>query len=473
MPVNRRQFIAGAGAALSASTALVPATVARAASHGGDAPVGWSTLRAAVAKAQLAPGDYAATEVWAYNESSPGPVLRFNRGEMLRQRLVNDLPEETSVHWHGIRLPNAMDGVPDLTQKAVATGETFDYEFAVPDAGTYWYHTHNRSWEQMARGLYGPLIIDEDTPPDVDRDLILTVDDWRLDQTTAEIAGAFGNLMDFAHGGRMGNLITVNSQFEHRQPVKGGERLRLRLINTATARIFSLGLQGLEGWVVAVDGQPLDAPTPPEEVFRLAPAQRIDLIVDVTAEPGQEAYVVGIERSGGFALATFDVATGTAAARRPAPAALPSNDLPAPDRANAREAPLLLEGGAMRGIGKAMFEGRSLSGQELSEQGQVWAMNGVAGMPQAPLAGVARGETLRIPFQNDTMFPHAMHLHGHHFREELADGTLGPWRDTILVDPDQKTSIVFVADNPGRWLLHCHMLGHQASGMKTRIEVSS
>ncbi|OWU78882.1 copper oxidase [Loktanella sp. 22II-4b] len=430
-------------------------------------------MRAGLAKAQLTPAEYPATEVWAYNGTAPGPTLRIKRGALLRQRLVNGLPEATSIHWHGLRLPNAMDGVPGLTQEAVGPGESFDYEFTVPDAGTFWYHTHNRSWEQMARGLYGPLIIDEETPPDVDRDLILTLDDWRLDQTTAAIAGGFDGLHDQAHGGRIGNLVTVNGQFDHRQPVRGGERLRLRLINTANARIFNLGLQGLEGWVVALDGQPLEKPEPAAEVFRLAPAQRIDLIVDVTAEPGEEAYLVGLERDGGFALATFEAGSEAAQARRPAPEALAPNDLPAPDLKGAREVPMLLEGGAMRGLAKAEYLGREMSGRELAEQGQVWALNGVAGMPAAPFAGVGRGETLRIPMRNDTMFPHAMHLHGHHFRQEHEDGTLGPWRDTILVDPDQVVTIVFAADNPGRWLFHCHMLGHQVAGMKTRIEVAS
>ncbi|WP_158086737.1 multicopper oxidase family protein, partial [Brevirhabdus pacifica] len=247
MTITRRQLIAGTGAALVANGALVGPL--RAASHSGAAADGsadaWAELRAGLAKAQLTPAEYPATEVWAYNGTAPGPTLRIKRGALLRQRLVNGLPEATSIHWHGLRLPNAMDGVPGLTQEAVGPGESFDYEFTVPDAGTFWYHTHNRSWEQMARGLYGPLIIDEETPPDVDRDLILTLDDWRLDQTTAAIAGGFDGLHDQAHGGRIGNLVTVNGQFDHRQPVRGGERLRLRLINTANARIFNLGLQGL------------------------------------------------------------------------------------------------------------------------------------------------------------------------------------------------------------------------------------
>lgn len=421
------------------------------------------------ATAQLVPSDWPATEVFAYNGSIPGPELRLPQGARLLRRLVNDLPEPTAIHWHGIRIDNAMDGVPGLTQDAVPPGGSFDYDFALPDAGTYWYHTHNRSWEQLARGLAGPLVVTEAEPPEVDADLVIFVADWRLGQD-AQLTADFGAMHDRAHGGRIGNVVTVNGAFEFRAPVRRHDRLRLRLVNSATARILRLGLQGAEGWIVALDGMPLDAPEPAGEVL-LAPAQRADLLVDVTAEAGAEAVLVGFERDGGYALASFPVAAG-AAARRPAPAALPPNALPPVDLARAGRVALRMEGGAMRGLPEgAIFDGEILSMRGLMQAGQVWAFNGVAGMPDAPLFALARGQTVRIPIVNDTAFPHGIHTHGHHFRE-LRDGGLGPWRDTILLAPGESRDIAMVGDNPGNWLLHCHMLDHQAAGMKTWFQVA-
>ena len=138
----------------------------------------------------------------------------------------------------------------------------------------------------------------------------------------------------------------------------------------------------------------------------------------------------------------------------------------------ARAVALKMEGGAMRGLPDgAVWEGTRMDMRELAEMGQFWAFNGVAGMTDEPLVDAALGETIRIPITNATAFPHAMHLHGTHFREVLADGTLGPWRDTLLVMPDQTREIAFTAENPGDWMFHCHMLSHQKSGMMNWIRV--
>lgn len=426
-------------------------------------------LRAVPGKVQLVPDGYPATDVWTYDGLVPGPEIRVAQGGRVSRRLINDLPQPTSVHWHGIRIDNAMDGVPGLTQDAVMPGQSFDYDFAAPDAGTYWYHTHNRSWEQLARGLAGPLVVEERDPPDVDADILLFVSDWRLDRDAAQVED-FGAMHDMAHGGRIGNVLTVNGRFEFAARVRRHDRLRLRLVNAATARILSLGFSGLEGWVVALDGMPLERPVPAGDLS-LAPAQRADVLVDVTAETGGEGVVIIHERDGGYALASFPVVEGTAQ-RREAPVALPGNPVPALDLASAGRADLRMEGGAMRGLPDgAEFEGKALSMRELMAAGQVWAFNGVAGMPQTPLFILSRGETVRVPLVNDTAFPHGIHTHGHHFREVL-NGQLGPWRDTLLVAPGETREIALVGDNPGNWLLHCHMLGHQAAGMKTWFQVA-
>ena len=261
------------------------------------------TLRAAPTTLRLLPDNAPETPVWAYGGGIPGPEIRLAQGDRLVRRFANDLPQGSSVHWHGIRLPNAMDGVAGVTQPVVASGQDFLYDFVVPDAGTYWYHPHNKTYEQMARGLYGPLIVDEPTPPGVDRDLTLMLDDWRLARD-GSIAENFGMMHDLSHAGRIGNWVTVNGVQELKTQAGRNARLRLRLINAANARIFTLGMQGLEGWVVALDGMPLEQPTPAERII-LAPAQRVDLIVDVIGDT--EGVLYSVERGGGYAVAAFAV----------------------------------------------------------------------------------------------------------------------------------------------------------------------
>src|SRR5690606_26315330 len=184
------------------------------------------------ATAMLAPEGAPKTPVWAYDGAVPGPLLRVPQGGRLRVELENALPQPTTIHWHGVRLENAMDGVPHLTQEAVPPGGRFLYDFEAPDAGTFWYHSHERSFEQVARGLYGVLIVDEPDPPRVDRDEGLVLDDWRL-TAEAAIADGFGAMMDMSHAGRIGNWATVNGAGEARLPVRRHQRLRLRLVNAA------------------------------------------------------------------------------------------------------------------------------------------------------------------------------------------------------------------------------------------------
>jgi FtsP/CotA-like multicopper oxidase with cupredoxin domain len=181
--------------------------------------------------------------VWAYNAIVPGPEIRVRQGERARVVVENRLAEETTVHFHGIRLPNAMDGVPHLTQPPIAPGGTFTYELPVPDAGTYWYHPHVNSAVQLGRGLSGPFIVEEREPIPVDRDVVWMLSDWRL-LPNAQIRGDFGNLHDMAHNGRIGETVTINGRVPDTFVVRGGERIRLRLINAANARVFALKLTG-------------------------------------------------------------------------------------------------------------------------------------------------------------------------------------------------------------------------------------
>ena len=432
-----------------------------------------AVMAARPARVQLAPSAYPQTEIWGYDGQMPGPAIRLKQGERVARRFVNELPQASSVHWHGLRIDNAMDGVAGLTQDAVEPGNSFDYDFVAPDAGTFWFHAHNRSFEQVARGLYGALIVEEPVAADVDRDEVLILDDWLLDPKTAQIDPEFEAPHDRSHAGRRGNYIATNGRSGFTLPVKRNERLRLRLINAANARIFELGLAGLKGWVMAYDGMPLAKPELVEGAFLLSPGERVDLFVDVVAESGDMAHLVRIDDQQQYSQTTFTVAGDAAATPRADPAPLPPNlNMEIEDVETARRFRLNMEGGAMGGLNAAELNGERNSFRQLAQANQFWAFNGAVGMTDAPLARLSRRETARLEIYNDTSFPHAMHLHGMHFRELLKDGSVGPLRDTVLMFGGETREIAFVADNPGKWLFHCHMLSHAASGMMTWIDVS-
>ena len=461
MMLSRRRFLTAIAATLA--TPIPPSF--------GQSEV--PKLLANVADVQLLPEKYAKTSIWGFEGKAPGPEIRVRQGERVQRKLINNLPDATSVHWHGIRIDNAMDGVSGLTQDAVKPGQDFHYDFVAPDAGTYWYHSHNRSFEQVARGLYGALIVDEPVQIDIDREEILIFDDWLIDPDTAQIDENFTSPHAMSHAGRLGNYITTNGIYNLALDVRRHERLRLRLINAANARIFPLRLEGLEGWIVALDGMPLPRPMRVTDTFTMGPAQRVDLIVDVTALEGETAHIAQIDRSEALSQVAFEVGSGGTTSRRKAPNALPPNSYSPVDLENARRLSLQMEGGAMGGLRSATLSGKKLSMGEISRTGKYWAFNGaVDGTDGLPLAKLSIGEHVRIKISNDTSFPHAMHLHGVHFHEVHNDGRLGPLRDTTLLNRGDTREIAFVADNPGQWLLHCHMLSHAASGMMTRIVVA-
>ncbi|CUH98363.1 Multicopper oxidase mco [Leisingera aquaemixtae] len=462
---SRRRFLTAAGAA---------GVLAQLPVRGSALEPDLMELHATVNPVQLLPPDYPKTEIWGYAGGTPGPEIRVPQGGRVQRRFVNGLPQASTVHWHGIRAANSMDGVAGLTQAPVPPGGSFDYDFTVRDAGTFWYHAHNRSAEQVARGLHGPLIVDEKTPPDIDRDVTLVLDDWLLEPDGGQLYPGFESRHDRSHAGRLGNFISTNGQSAWTQSVKRHERLRLRLINASNARIFMLALVNLEGWVMALDGMPLPASEAVSEDLLLGPGQRADLIVDVTAGDGEEAFLARIEDSQGYAQAAFPVRGVSSSARRGSPAPLPPN--PAMEMTGldaAKELRLDMAGGAMGSLRSAVLNGQSTGFRQLVEANQFWAFNGTVGMTQAPLTTLARGETVRVTVSNDTAFPHAMHLHGMHFRTVNADGSMGHLRDTLLSFAGESHEIAFIADNPGDWAFHCHMLSHAASGMMTWIRVQA
>jgi FtsP/CotA-like multicopper oxidase with cupredoxin domain len=442
--------------------------VAGCAARGAPPKLVEARLSAAPATVQLVPQAYPATDVWAYNGTIPGPVLRVRQGDRLRVRVQNALSEGTTVHWHGIRLPNAMDGVPVITQPAIAPGGGFVYEFAPPDAGTFFYHPHQRSFEQVARGLAGALIVEEREPPRVDRDVLWMLGDWRLDREAA-LRGGFGSFMDVSHAGRIGNTVTINGRMPKEFRVRAGERIRLRLVNSAVARVFGLEFAGHRPWVVALDGQPVEPHQPANGVVELGPAMRADLILDMTAAPGSRHAV----RDGFYARRPYELVqlaySDEAAVRAEPeePVRLPANPLAEPDVKNAERHEVLFAGGMMGNM-------RAIP------RGMAWAVNGVANgcgdgaSAFDPLFVLRTGRSYVLHLVNDTAWHHPIHLHGHAFRVLTRNGAPTAhreWLDTVMLAPREKAEIAFVADNLGDWMFHCHVLDHQAAGMMACIRV--
>ena len=438
------------------------------------APAGWPAtapaarmLRAREAQRALVGSVHPPTDVWSYDGSIPGPLLRYRQGARLSVEFENALRVPSTVHFHGIRLPNAMDGVPDLTQAPVAPGAKFRYEFDLPDAGTYWYHPHLGSSEQVGRGLAGALIIDEVAPPAVDRDLVWVLSDWRLDRE-ARIVGDFGNFRDASHAGRIGNTVTVNGEVRETFDVVPGERVRLRLVNASNARIYALEFRGHDPMVIAYDGHPVEPHRPEGERVVLGPAMRADLIVDMTGEPGRR-YPVADDYYPRRAYRLLDLQYAASPQKGRAGEALPKlapNPIAEPvvDRAERHQ---VVFGGGMMGRMPRLP----------SMPGMVWTVNGapIKDNGAAPILELGLGRSVILELVNDTRWPHPIHLHGHVFRVLSRNGRATPhreWRDTVLLDPRERAEIAFVADNPGGWMFHCHTLEHMATGMMAVIRVA-
>jgi len=375
-----------------------------------------------------------------------------------------------------------MDGVPHLTQQPIGPGKQFVYEFQAVDAGTFWYHPHQRSFEQVERGLYGAFIVEEREPISVDRDITWILDDWRLTKD-ATIREDFGNMHDASHSGRIGNTVTINGHIPDTFRVRHGERVRLRLINAANARVFALRFTDHTPVVIAIDGQPVEPHPAKDSIVVLGPAMRADLVLDMRSAPNTHSPIVdqyypGLE----YRLLTLEYADDALREDVPDwPFALPPNPIPEPDVANATRHEIVFNGGMMGGM--VMREmGADTSGQMdammgMMHSGKIWFINGVAaeGHVMEPVLTLERDQTYVISMTNMTAWDHPIHLHGHSFRVIARNGTPTrhrEWQDTVLMHPRDRVDIAFVADNPGDWMFHCHILEHQAAGMMAVIRVT-
>lgn len=469
--VTRRAALRGGG--FSAATALLSATPrTRASAAAPGAPA--HSLEPAPGTALLLGTGQPHTSVLAYNQTVPGPVLRLRQGEPFRSVVRNGLTEGTTVHWHGIRLPNAMDGVPFLTQNPIAPDGTFTYAFTPPDAGTFWYHPHEHTASEMGRGMAGALIVEELEPPAFDRDLLWVLQDWELESNGSLLPG-FDTFMQAAMGGRIGNVVTINGSRHADVSLRAGERIRLRLVNACLARFMALRFAGHRVVVVALDGQPVTQPfVPSGGRVLIAPAQRVDLLLDTVGDPGGRYSVTDDFYGGRLTYRLAELAYTNQPRRHPQlPARLPvlkPNPVPAPDLRNPVRHRLTIVGGMMGGMGM-MADGKAAARPAL------WGIRGPNGMNDgmAPIFTIPLGRTALITLENHTKWWHPMHLHGYSFQVLSRNGVAERYphlRDTVVLRPGETLDFAFVADNPGNWMFHCHVVEHQENGLMTVIRVA-
>jgi FtsP/CotA-like multicopper oxidase with cupredoxin domain len=414
-------------------------------------------------------------------------------GQRLRVKLESQLEEETLIHWHGLTPPWQQDGVPGLSQAPLGAGGSYDYDFPLARPGTNWMHSHHGLQEQ--RLMAAPLIVRDPAEAGEDlQEVVVLFHDFTFQDPGEILAGLQGGGhsgmagmpapgMDSSggHGGMDHSAMghgTMGAPAAHLHDVnydaflandrtlddpevfrvERGGRVRLRLINGATATNFWLDLDSLEGRLVAVDGMPVEPVT--ARRFEFAIAQRLDIVLELPQSEG--AWPVFAVREGerartGFILATRDASIGKIPTEAGEPAAPVGLDLESRLRA---AAPLSARNADRR---------HTLTITEAP--GYIWMLNGAAQGAHTPLK-VREGERVEITFTDQTTMAHPMHLHGHHFQVVAINGRrfAGALRDTVLVPSGGSVTVAFDAANPGKWALHCHHLYHMAAGMMTTID---
>ena len=414
-------------------------------------------------------GETPTKTVFTYGEA-PGampPVLRLKRGEPFAARLVNGLDEPTTIHWHGLRIPNAMDGVPFLTQPNISPGRSFDYAFTPPDAGTFWYHPHCNTLEQMGHGLAGVMVVEDPADPFFDAEIVLNLRDWRL--------GGNGQFIsqfkprDAARSGTFGTVRTANWQVEPNYEAPSGGIVRLRIAVTDVTRILQLKLEGAEAEILAIDAQPLPRRVR-LDLLTLSPGQRADIAIRMPGEEGRSVTLTDHRPSTPATVATLtsigpnlNHALGDLRPLAPNPA-------PQFDLSSAAEIPLLLSATAEQAARQSICGSLGYS---------FWAINkvpwpGDTADPLAPIEELKLGKSYVLTMKNVTPHAHPIHLHGMNFTVLRSTREEAPKliSDTYLIFPDETVQLGLVADNVGDWVFHCHIIEHQKTGMTGYFRVA-
>ena len=419
-------------------------------------------LEARVASVEIAPGER--VDAWTYNGGIPGPLIRVRVGDRVVVRFSNTLPQPTTVHWHGLRVPIQMDGVPGASQPEVQPGESFTYDFVVPDAGLFWYHPHVMSAAQVGFGLYGALLVEDPSEQvGVSDELVLVLSDIALDDKGAFESPDSGGSAGMVFG-REGNRVLVNGRVRSRLTARAGAPQRWRVVNAAKSRHFQLDVGGPRFTTIGGDGGLQEYPVETETLI-LAAGERADVIVTPRGAPGSELLVQTIPFNRGYGsieyrsledLFTIAIADLPAHASAPLPPVRRAIEPLSPVGASHVSVELTL----VR-LGDGTFE------------------YGIGGVPFAdgkPLKAMP-GETQIWTVTNTTKWSHPFHLHGFFF--QVLDERGRPvhplaWKDTVNVPLEQTLRlIVRFDDREGSWMYHCHILDHADGGLMGWVEVGA
>ncbi|MFZ0453134.1 MAG: multicopper oxidase family protein [Ignavibacteriaceae bacterium] len=406
---------------------------------------------------EIAPGK--AVDAWGFNKQLPGPVIKANKGDTIVVKFKNNLNEPTTIHWHGIRLPAPMDGT-DAVQKPIEPGKEFEYRFIVPDAGTFWYHSHSNETVQMERGMYGALIVYDDTEPITDDEKVIMIDDMKLtaDNEFEKPGWFFARWLE-RHDGREGETLLINGKENSEINMSGGQIERWRIINSSSARYFLLHLQGKSFNIIGTDGGLLESPMSATEVL-ITPGERYDILSGPFNEGDTFLFeslpynrMVSIKPK----LQTFG--TVKVGKFKPSKASIPAKlreIIPlAPQHAEVTR--------------KIKFSvGPSL------KDGVNFLINNDKHINDKP---VRVGELQVWEIANTSLMDHPFHLHGFFFQVIEENGKAPEylsWKDTYNLPPRSKIKIAWMPDNrPGTWMYHCHILEHHAAGMMAHFDIIS
>lgn len=437
--------------------------------------------------AQLSVGDSPPTEVFAYRNGMhhpaliPGPLIDVEVGTLVKIHFTNLLPEPTSVHWHGLRLPNAMDGVAGVTQAPVQPGESYLYEFRVLDPALFWYHPHFRSDVQVERGLYGLFRVRDVAEPEVNVERLFALDDVLLDENgnimPPDETGAHyfepgrGMMMTFVSMmGRQGNRLLVNGQANPIITVQPGHIERWRFANTSNSRFFKLALENHNFTLIGVDGGLIPQPERRYEIL-VPNSERVDLLVRFDGEPGSSHRLLSRHHDRGHDMAD----PGELPLALIQYAATPAAD-PLPVPVTTREIEWLpnLEPTTHLRLGERLGKFDKV---EFTINDAVW--------PEVEPNQGTQGEYEVWEIENETHMDHPFHLHGMFFQPLARSSGKGErlqwipfrqpmWKDTVTVPGESRLRFGILYDGfPGDWVYHCHIFEHAHAGMMGRMRIDA
>ena len=398
---------------------------------------------------------------WTYNGGLPGPLIKTRVGDRLIVHFKNELDEPTTVHWHGVRVPIEMDGVPDISQPEVKKGESFVYDFIVRDAGLYWYHPHVMSAAQVGFGLYGALLVeDPDDGVGVADQLTLVLSDIGFDTKgvlePADSGGSAGMVF-----GREGEYVLANGR---RRPVlkaRPGAPQRWRIVNAAKSRFFYLDMDGQPFTVIGTDGGFQEKPTT-TDILLITPGERVDVIVTPKGKAGTPLAVRGMLYNRGYGSVEYrsvEEVMMIEFTKEPPVVAKPvtvTRAIPLPSIDGATPVDILLTLPPMQN-NKSEFQ-----------------VNGVPFWKAKPYTA-ALGEKQLWIVNNDSDWDHPFHLHGFFFQiVDEAGKPVGPlaWKDTVNIPMKTTVRLLVTFDErPGEWMFHCHILDHADGGLMGTVVV--